>query len=140
MSPSAAWIAVTGRLDPEPMLLTFAVTMWAGGFDMIYGCADYDFDREYGTNSFARRFGISAAIRTTRAMHLLAAGALLALGIWMDLGLFYFIGWAIAIVLLALENSLVKADDLSKLRSPLFQYNSVISVSLLVFTILAITL
>ena len=140
MSPSAAWIAVTGRLDPEPMLLTFAVTMWAGGFDVIYGCADYDFDKEYGTNSFAKRFGIGAAIWTTRTMHLLAAGALLALGIWMELGLYYFIGWAIAIVLLALENSLVKADDLSKLRSPLFQYNSVISVSLLAFTILAITL
>jgi 4-hydroxybenzoate polyprenyltransferase len=140
MSPSAAWIAVTGRLDPEPMLLTLAVTMWAGGFDVIYGCADYDFDKEYGTNSFAKRFGIRAAIWTMRTMHLLAAGALLALGIWMELGLYYFIGWAIAIVLLALENSLVKADDLSKLRSPLFQYNSVISVSLLAFTILAITL
>ena len=57
------------------MLLTFAVIMWAGGFDMIYGCADYDFDREHGTNSFAKRFGIGAAIRTTRVMHLLAAGA-----------------------------------------------------------------
>ena len=140
MSPSAAWIAVTGRLDPEPMLLTFAVTMWAGGFDVIYGCADLDFDKQYGTNSFAKRFGVGAAIWTTRTMHFLAASALLALGIWMELGLYYFIGWAIAIILLALENSLVKADDLSKLRSPLFHYNSVISMSLLVFTILAITL
>ena len=140
MSPTAAWIAVTGRLDPEPMLLTFAVIMWAGGFDTIYGCADYDFDNEYGTNSLAKRFGIGPALWTARTAHLLAAAALLALGIWMDLGLFYFIGWAIAIVLLALENSLVKADDLSKMRSPMFQYNSVISVSLLVFTILAVTL
>ena len=140
ISPSAAWIAVTGRLDPEPMLLTFSVIMWAGGFDVIYGCADYEFDQRYGTNSLAKRFGIGAALWTTRTMHLLAAVALLSLGIWMDLGLYYFIGWAIAVVLLALENSLVKADDLSKLRSPLFQYNSVISVSLLVFTILAVTL
>ena len=140
ISPSAAWIAVTGRLDPEPMLLTFAVTMWAGGFDVIYGCADYEFDKQYGTNSFAKRWGIAAAIWTTRAMHLLAAAALLALGLWMDLGLFYLVGWAIAVTLLALENSLVKADDLSKLRSPLFQYNSVISVSLFVFTILAVVL
>ncbi len=140
ISPSAAWIAVTGRLDPEPMLLTFAVTMWAGGFDVVYGCADYDFDREYGTNSLARKFGIPAAVWTTRVMHLLAAAALLAVGIWMELAFYYFIGWAIAIVLLALENCLVKTDDLSKLRSPLFQYNSVISVSLLVFTILAVTL
>ena len=85
-------------------------------------------------------FGIGAALWTTRIMHLLAAAALLALGIWMGLAFYYFIGWAIAVVLLALENSLVKADDLSKLRSPLFQYNSVISVSLLVFTILAVVL
>ncbi len=140
ISPSAAWIAVTGRLDPEPMLLTVAVIMWAGGFDVVYGCADYDFDRQYRTNSLAKRFGIAAALWTTRTMHLIAAAALLVLGIWMELGFYYFIGWAIAVVLLALENSLVKADDLSKLRSPLFQYNSVISVSLLVFTILAVTL
>ena len=140
ISPSAAWIAVTGRLDPEPMLLTFAVIMWAGGFDVVYGCADFDFDRQHGTNSLARRFGIAAALWTTRTMHFLAAVALLSLGIWMDLGLYYFVGWAIAVVLLALENSLVKADDLSKLRSPLFQYNSVISVSLLVFTIMAVVL
>ena len=140
ISPSAAWIAVTGRLDPEPMLLTFAVAMWAGGFDAIYGCADYDFDRQYGTNSMAKRFGIGATLRVARAMHLLAAVALLSLGIWMDLGAYYFIGWAIAVVLLALENSLVRSDDLSKMRSPLFQYNSVISVSLLVFTILAVAL
>ena len=122
------------------MLLTFAVIMWAGGFDVIYGCADYEFDKLYGTNSFAKRWGIAAAVWTTRTMHLLAACALLALGLWMDLGVYYLIGWAIAVTLLALENSLVKPDDLSKLRSPLFQYNSVISVSLFVFTILAVVL
>ena len=122
------------------MLLTFAVAMWAGGFDAIYGCADYDFDRQYGTNSMAKRFGIAATLRAARTMHLLAAVALLALGLWMELGAYYFIGWAIAVALLTLENSLVRSDDLSKMRSPLFQYNSVISVSLLVFTILAVTL
>ncbi|MCH9017492.1 MAG: AsnC family transcriptional regulator [Chloroflexi bacterium] len=84
--------------------------------------------------------GIAAALRTTRVMHTAAAAALLALGFWMDLSFYYFIGWAIAISLLALENGLLKADDLSKLRSPLFQYNSVISMVLLLFTILAIVL
>ena len=140
MSPAAAWIGVTGRLDLEPVLLSFAVAMWAGGFDIIYGCADYDFDRSYGTNSIARRFGIGAALKTARAMHALAAAALLLAGIWMDLSFYYFIGWGIATVMLVLENSLVRANDLSKLRSPLFQYNSTISMVLLIFTILAVTL
>ena len=140
ISPSAAWIAVTGRLDPEAVLLSVVVALWAGGFDIIYGCADIDFDRKYGVNSFPKRFGIAAALRTTKVMHAASATALLALGFWLDLSFFYFIGWAIAVSLLALENSLLKADDLSKLRSPLFQYNSVISMVLLLFTILAVGL
>ncbi len=140
ISPSAAWIAVTGRMDPEPALISFAVAMWAGGFDVIYGCADYDFDREYGVNSVPRRFGIRRALLTARTMHLLSSAALLAVGFWLDLAFYYFIGWAIATALLAMENSLLKADDLSKLRSPLFQYNSTISIILLVFTTLAVAL
>lgn len=140
ISPSAAWIAVTGRLDPEPVLLSVVVALWAGGFDIVYGCADIDFDRRYGVNSLAKRFGIAAALRTTKVMHAAAAAALLALGFWMDLSFYYFIGWAIAVGLLALENGLIRADDLSKLRSPLFQYNSVISMVLLLFTVLAVEL
>ncbi len=140
ISPSAAWIAVTGRLDPEPVLLSVVVALWAGGFDIIYGCADLDFDRKYGVNSFPKRFGVAVALRTTKLMHATASIALLALGFWLDLSFYYFIGWGIATALLALESSLVKADDLSKLRSPLFQYNSVISMVLFVFTVLAVAL
>ena len=140
ISPSAAWIAVTGRLDPEAVLLSAAVALWAGGFDIIYGCADLRFDEKYGVNSFPKRFGISAALKTTRAMHAAAAACLLALGFWLDLSFYYFIGWAISAILLTFENGLLKPDDLSKLRSPLFQYNSVISMVLFTFTVLAVTL
>ena len=140
ISPSAAWIAVTGRLDPEAILLSVVVALWAGGFDIVYGCADLDFDRKYGVNSFPKRFGVAAALRATKVMHTGAAVALLALGFWLDLSFYYFIGWAIAVSLLAMENSLLKPDDLSKLRSPMFQYNSVISMVLLLFTVLAVTL
>ena len=140
ISPSAAWIAVTGRLAPEAVLLSVVVALWAGGFDIVYGCADIEFDKKYGVNSLPKRFGVAAALRTTRVMHAGAAGALLILGFWMDLSFYYFIGWAIAVSLLAVENWLLKPDDLSKLRSPLFQYNSVISMVLLLFTVLAVEL
>ena len=140
ISPSAAWIAVTGKLAPEAVLLSVVVALWAGGFDIVYGCADLEFDRKYGVNSFPKRFGISAALWTTRAMHTAAAAALLALGFWMDLSYYFFIGWGIAVILLAFENGLLKPDDLSKLRSPLFQYNSVISTVLFIFTVLAVAL
>ncbi len=139
IAPSAAWIAVTGRLDPEAALLSFAVATWAGGFDVVYGCADYDFDRNYGVHSVPSKFGIATALWVTKFLHLCAVGALLAVGLWLNLGFYYFIGWAIAVALLIFENSLVRANNLSKLSSPFFKYNSVISMMLLIFTILAVS-
>ncbi|PKB73783.1 MAG: hypothetical protein BZY75_00090 [SAR202 cluster bacterium Io17-Chloro-G7] len=138
IAPSAAWIGVTGRLDPEAALLSFAVATWAGGFDVVYGCADLDFDKQYGVYSLPKRFGIAAALWVTKIMHLFSALALLAVGLWLDLGFYYFIGWAIAVLLLAFENTLVRASNMSKLHSPFFKYNSLISMLLLIFTILAV--
>ena len=140
IAPSAAWIGVTGRLDLAPVLLSLAVAGWAGGFDTIYGCADIDFDRGQNVYSIAKRFGIRGALITAKVAHFVAAVSLLALGIWLGLGVYYFIGWAIATLLLIYENSLVTPANLSKLNSPFFRYNSVISVVLLVFTVLDITL
>ena len=138
IAPTAAWIGVTGRLDPQPMLLSLAVAAWAGGFDVIYGCADVEFDRGYGVKSIAGRFGVGAALITAKIMHAASAASLLALGLWMDLGIFYFIGLALAVALLIYENSLVTPTNLSKLTSPFFRYNSVISLVVLAFTVLDI--
>jgi 4-hydroxybenzoate polyprenyltransferase len=140
IAPTAAWIGVTGRLDPEPVLLSFAVATWAGGFDVVYGCADYDFDQNYAVYSLPKRFGIGTALRVTKVMHFCSALALLGVGLWLELSFYYFIGWAIAVALLAFENTLVQADNLSKLHSPFFKYNSVISMLLLLFTTLAVVL
>jgi 4-hydroxybenzoate polyprenyltransferase len=120
------------------VLLTFAVATWAGGFDIIYACTDYNFDRSHGIYSIPARFGIAGALRLTRGLHLLTAASLLALGLWLGLGLFYYIGWAVAVALLIRQNSLVKANDLSKVNLAFFRFNSSISLQLLGFTILAL--
>ena len=140
IAPAGAWIAVTGTLEPEAVLLSFAVATWAGGFDILYSCADYDFDREYGVNSIPRRFGIRAAFNITRALHLLSAISLLALGFWLELNFYYYIGWGFAAALLVVENFYLKEDDLAKLHAPFFKFNSSVSMAHLVFTILALVL
>ena len=139
IAPSGAWIGVTGQLTWQPVLLTFAVMMWAGGFETIYGSMDFDFDRANRINSIAARFGVRNAIRTTRVLHSLAAVALLALGVWMDLNVFYFIGWAIAVILLVYENNLVKSGQPAMVGKA-FAFNKYISTQLLAFTILAVAL
>ena len=138
IAPAGAWIGVTGHVAFEPMLLSFAVATWAGGFDILYSCSDYEFDGKYGVNSVPRRFGIAGAFNITRGMHFLSGCAFLALGVLMDLNYFYYIGWAIAVSLLVLENAFLKPDDLSRLHAPFFKYNSAVSMMHLIFTILAL--
>ena len=71
----------------EPLLISFAVAMWAGGFDIIYACTDYQFDREFGTGSVPSRIGIAEALWLARLMHFCAAAALLGLGVPAGAGL-----------------------------------------------------
>ena len=78
LAPAAAWIAVRGSLDPRILVLTAAVTLWAGGFDVLYACQDYEHDRAAGLHSLPQASGLAAAFWTARAMHL----AMLALLAW----------------------------------------------------------
>ena len=138
IAPVGGWVAVSGTLDPEAVLLAFAVANWIGGFDIVYACVDYAFDAQYGIHSIPRRFGVQGAFWWYRGMHLLTAAALLALGIWMDLGYFYYIGWGYLTALLIYEHTLIKPHDLSKLQLAFFTINSYISVGLLLFVFLAV--
>ena len=140
IAPTAAWIGVTGQLSIEPLLISLAVAMWAGGFDIIYATTDYNFDREYGIRSVPSRIGIAETLWLARAMHILSAGALLTLGILTHLAWPYYLGWAIAGLLLIYENRQVKPDDLSRIGAVFFRVNGYISVQLMAFTILALVI
>src|SRR6201981_1786238 len=70
ISPAAAWIAVTGQLDPGMLILCAAVTLWVGGFDVLYACQDVDFDKHAGLFSVPTRFGIANALLIARVMHI----------------------------------------------------------------------
>jgi 4-hydroxybenzoate polyprenyltransferase len=128
IAPSAAWIAVRGSLDPRILLLTAAVTFWVAGFDVLYACQDFDFDRDAGLHSVPRYFGIAGALWIARAFHLIMVGLLVALLIVFGMGKLAAIGVLLVILLLLYEHSLVKANDLSKLNAAFFTMNGVISV------------
>jgi 4-hydroxybenzoate polyprenyltransferase len=133
IAPAAAWIAVRGSLDPRILLLTAAVTFWVGGFDVIYACQDYEFDREHGLHSVPRYLGIRAALWVARVFHLAMLGLLVALVVAFGLGKLAFVGVFAVAALLAYEHSLVRHDDLSKLNAAFFTMNGVISVVFFVF-------
>jgi len=133
IAPAAAWIAVRGSLDLRILLLTAAVTFWVGGFDVLYACQDFDFDREAGLHSVPRYLGIRGALWIARAFHLIMVGFLVALLIAFGLGKLALGGVLVVILLLLYEHSLVKPTDLSRLNAAFFTMNGVISVLFFVF-------
>ena len=68
-----------GSLDPRILWLTAAVTFWTAGFDVIYSCQDFEFDRAEGLFSVPRVLGIAGALRVAQALHVLMIVCLLAL-------------------------------------------------------------
>jgi len=133
ISPAAAWIAITGRLDARILILCAAVTVWVGGFDVLYACQDVDFDVRAGLFSVPKRFGIATALVIARAMHI----GVVALLVWLAASLLLpwpaWAGIGVVAALLAYEHSLVKANDLSRLDAAFFAMNGYISISFLLF-------
>jgi 4-hydroxybenzoate polyprenyltransferase len=74
----------------------------------------------------------------TRLLHAASIGLFILSGSRLHLGVFYFAGVAIAAVLLAYENSLIKPNDLSKLNVAFFTMNGVISVIMFCFVVIEV--
>ena len=131
ISPAAAWIAISGGLDPRILILSAAVTLWVGGFDVLYACQDVDYDRQAGLYSVPKRFGIATALWISRAMHLLVVALLSWLALSFGLPWPAWAGIAVVAALLAYEHSLVKSSDLSKLDAAFFTVNGYIGMAFL---------
>lgn len=144
LAPLGAWAAVRGSLtqpsDLPAWVLFVIVTLWIGGFDLIYAIQDVDVDRREGLHSVPARFGVAVALRLSALAHALVTVLLVVLGWLLGLGPAYWAGLAITVVLLAYEHAIVRPDDLSRLNLAFFNVNGVISVTLFAGTLLATVL
>jgi 4-hydroxybenzoate polyprenyltransferase len=104
------------------------VLLWTAGFDIIYACQDFQADREMGLFSVPAKLGIARALWVSRITHAACVGVLIALGLIVPQFIFfYWIAVALAAVLLTVEQSLVRPNDLSKLSLAFFTVNGAIS-------------
>jgi 4-hydroxybenzoate polyprenyltransferase len=133
LAPTAAWIAVRGSLDPRILVLTAAVTLWVGGFDVLYACQDFEHDRTVGLHSLPQSIGIPAAFWAARAMHLAMLGLLAWFARLFDFGLAGWLGIVAAGLLLAYEHSIISPRDLRRLNAAFFTMNGVIAMVFLFF-------
>src|SRR5712672_1207225 len=133
ISPAAAWIAITGGLDPRMLILCAAVTLWVGGFDVLYACQDIAYDRSAGLFSVPKKFGIARALTIARAMHVVMIALLAWLAWSFHLPWPAWAGIVVVAGLLAYEHSLVSPNDLSRMNAAFFTVNGYISLLFLLF-------
>jgi 4-hydroxybenzoate polyprenyltransferase len=131
IAPTGAWIAVRGAIDsPAPLLLSLIVMLWTAGFDVLYACQDFEFDRREGLRSIPARFGIAGSLWISRLLHVGAFAALVALYFVTQLGIPAVVGLIATAALLIYQHTLVRADDLSRLNAAFFTTNAFVSVIL----------
>lgn len=134
IAPTGAWIAVRGEIGSAvPLLLSLVVLLWTAGFDVLYACQDYDFDREQGLHSIPSAFGIASALWIARVLHGLMLLLLVALMALFSLGTLAMAGLAVVGLLLVYEHALVSPRDLSRLNAAFFTLNGVISLVFFAF-------
>jgi 4-hydroxybenzoate polyprenyltransferase len=133
IAPTGAWIAVRGAIDsPIPLFLSLVVMLWTAGFDVLYACQDFDFDRREGLYSIPARFGIARSLWISRTLHAGALAALVALYFLTNLGAIALLGVIATGALLIYQHTLVRADDLSRLDAAFFTTNAFVSVILFI--------
>jgi 4-hydroxybenzoate polyprenyltransferase len=136
ISPAAAWAAVNGTLEWAVLPVCLAVLLWTAGFDIIYSLQDEDFDRAHDLRSLPETLGKARALLLSRSCHLMAV-AMLSLASWiLSVGPLAWIGVVLVALLLVYEQSLVRADDLSKVNLAFFTLNGFVSMGYFLFVLL----
>jgi len=135
LAPAGAWVAVRGSAfttsDLPAWLLLGIVTLWIGGFDILYACQDVEFDRQHGLHAIPAERGVAFALRLSTLSHMAVVGLLVWLGFATRLGTAWWVAVAVTAGLLIWEHRLVNPNDLSKVNVAFFNVNSIIAIVLL---------
>lgn len=133
IAPVGGWLAAGGRAGWAPWLLALGTATWVAGFDILYACEDVAFDRRQGLRSIPARFGLARSLWMSRGLHLAAVASLAGVGAVMPLGPLYVAGVAGVAALLAYEQSLVRVNDLSRVKQA-FDLNGYVGLLYMVST------
>ncbi|MFM6994581.1 MAG: UbiA-like polyprenyltransferase [Sediminibacterium sp.] len=140
LAPIGAYLAVNGVFDLLPLLFSFAVVFWVSGFDIIYALQDAEFDKTQSLYSMPSHWGGEQALRMARFFHLLSASFVVAAYVVGNFHWIYLIGLFVFIGMLIYQQSIVKANDLSRVNLAFMTANGIASIVFSIFVITAIFL
>ena len=136
LAPIGAYLAVTGTFAWLPLMFSFVVLLWSGGFDIIYALQDKDFDIRERLYSIPAWIGIRRALKVSATVHIAAGILVVVINFMGDFFIWYSIGSSIFLGLLLYQHLIIKPDDLSRVNAAFFTSNGIASVVLATFTII----
>jgi 4-hydroxybenzoate polyprenyltransferase len=125
---------------PSVFFLSIAVIGWVAGFDIIYSLQDDQFDASQGLFSIPSKLGRQKALAISRVLHLITSLLVIAAGIQFEFHFFYVIGASLFIGLLIFQQSLVKANDLSRVNLAFMTANGIASIVFSIFAMVDLIL
>ncbi|MCK4258032.1 MAG: putative 4-hydroxybenzoate polyprenyltransferase [Halanaerobiales bacterium] len=140
LAPVGSWIAIRGSFGLEPFLIGLGVVFWTAGFDIIYSTLDLEYDLQEGLYSIPARFGLERAFQLSLIMHMIALGLFSSLKFAAGLGKYYLVALWVVGILLLLENWMVSPKNLNRVNLAFFHINSMVSITILIFTLLELGL
>ncbi|MFA5780788.1 MAG: UbiA-like polyprenyltransferase [Bacteroidales bacterium] len=135
LAPIGAYLAVTGHFALHPVLYSFAVLFWVGGFDIFYALQDIEFDKSQNLKSIPVKLGVKKSLFVSALFHLIASVIIIYVGLEIGFGLLYWIGTIIFIAILFYEHLIVKPSDLSRINRAFATLNGIASVIFGIFVI-----
>jgi len=138
LAPLGGWLAVKPVFNPIAFWLFWGVAFWIAGFDILYSCLDYEFDKKQGLHSIPVRFGIKNGLYLSSFLHILTIICFYYVGKAAQLNILYFYGLGVVSLLLLYEHLIIKPYDFSKLTMAFFTVNGFISI--IMFFIILVSL
>jgi len=138
-APIAVYLALTGSVPTEAILMGLTLMFYIAGFDILYSLQDMEFDKEAGLYSVPARFGVFGGMTIARLSHVIMAAVLARLLAHLEAGLLSWLGYAVILSLLLLEHALIgsaKNPRYEKIPAAFFNVNSAVSLCYLATLIL----
>jgi 4-hydroxybenzoate polyprenyltransferase len=135
LAPIGGYLAVTGQFAWLPILFSFTVIFWVSGFDIIYALQDEEFDKSQHLYSMPSWLGKAKALRVSEFLHVLSTACVIAAGLYMRGGWWYWTGVAVFIGMLIYQHTIVKPNDLSRVNLAFMTANGIASVVFAAFVI-----
>lgn len=138
MAPAGGWVAVTGTIDYPMVVLFLAVTLWIGGFDVVYGAQDEEFDKAHGLHSMAVALGAQNALLLAKITHVITLCIFFYLGQLLSLGYMYYIGVGIAGGVLYFQHQIIARQGFKAFNRRYYLRNGIVSVAIFLCTLMSV--